>query len=64
LLCGLTFLGLVDDLRVRPAPTLADAPTLTDVYAAMRTGQLDLQASHGLASMGLALLALGCQSAA
>ena len=64
LLCGLTFLGLVDDLRVRSAPTLADAPALSDIYAAMRTGQLDLQAPHGLASMGLALLALGCQPAA
>jgi aminoglycoside phosphotransferase (APT) family kinase protein len=64
LLCGLTFLGLVDDLLVRAAPTLADAPALTDVYAAMRTGQLDLRSPHGLASMGLALLALGCQPAA
>jgi aminoglycoside phosphotransferase len=59
LLSGLTFLGLVDDLGVRPAPTLSDAPSLVDCYAAMRTGDLDFQSQRGRASMGLALLALG-----
>jgi aminoglycoside phosphotransferase len=59
LLCGLTFLGLVDDLRVCPAPTLADAPTLGTCFAAMRTGELDLQRARGRASLGLALLAEG-----
>jgi len=59
LLCGLTFLSLVDDLSVRPAPTLADAPSLLDCYQAMRAGELDLQSPRGQASMGLALLALG-----
>ena len=57
LLCGLTFLGLVDDLGVRPAPTKRDAPSLGDCYDAMRAGQLDLQTPRGRASMGLALLA-------
>jgi aminoglycoside phosphotransferase (APT) family kinase protein len=56
LLCGLTFLGLVDDLGVRPAPTKGDAPSLGDCYDAMRAGQLDLQSPRGRASMGLALL--------
>ena len=32
---------------------------LTDVYAAMRTGQLDMRTPHAQISMGLALLALG-----
>jgi aminoglycoside phosphotransferase (APT) family kinase protein len=59
LLAGLTFLGLVDDLSVRTAPTLADAPSLADCYAALRKGALDLRSPRGLASMGLALLAEG-----
>lgn len=59
LLCGLTFLRLVDDLRVRPAQTRADAPTLGACYEAMRAGTLDLHGPHGRASMGLALLAQG-----
>jgi aminoglycoside phosphotransferase (APT) family kinase protein len=59
LLCGLTFLGLVDDLRVRPAPAMADAPSLEEVYRALRTGEYGLESPRGLASMGLALLALG-----
>jgi len=59
LLSGLTFLSLVDDLRVRPAPTQADAPSLGACYDAMRAGELDLQSPRGRASMGLALLAHG-----
>jgi len=59
LMCGLTFLGLVDDLSVRPAPTREDAPSLGDCYAAMREGKLDMRSAHGQASMGLALLAQG-----
>ncbi|HEX3345832.1 MAG TPA: phosphotransferase, partial [Polyangiaceae bacterium] len=56
LLCGLTFLTLVEDLTVRPAPALADAPTLGDCYQAMRSGELDMQTPRGRASLGLALL--------
>jgi len=59
LLSGLTFLSLVDDLSVRPAPTWADAPSLGDCYDAMRAGELDMQSPRGRASMGLALLAQG-----
>ena len=61
-LCGLTFLSLVDDLNVCDAPTLQDAPTLGECFAALRTGQLDLQSPRGQASIGLALLALGLAS--
>ena len=61
-LCGLTFLTLVDDLNVCDAPTLQDAPTLGECFAALRTGQLDLQSPRGQASIGLALLALGLAS--
>ena len=61
-LCGLTFLGLVDDLNVCLAPTPEDAPTLGECFAGLRTGRLDLQTPHGQASMGLALLALGLAS--
>jgi thiamine kinase-like enzyme len=57
LLSGLTFLGLVDDLLVRTAETVADAPSLSDCYAAFRTGKYDLQSQLGRASMALALLA-------
>jgi aminoglycoside phosphotransferase (APT) family kinase protein len=63
LVCGLTLLSLVDDLSVHLAPTLADAPSLGDVYAAMRSGDLELQSPRGRASLGLALLALGCKEA-
>jgi aminoglycoside phosphotransferase len=62
LFCGLTFLGMVDDLRVRPAPTLADAPSLLDCYTAMRAGGLDLQTARGRASFGLALLRTAFES--
>jgi aminoglycoside phosphotransferase (APT) family kinase protein len=57
LLAGFTFFSLVDDLRVRRAERLADAPSLGDCYAAMRAGAFDLQSQLGRASMGLALLA-------
>ena len=59
ILSGSTVLGLVDDLSVRPAPTRAEAPTLGEFFAGMRSGQLDLQTPLGQASLGLALLALG-----
>jgi len=58
-LCGLTFLSLVDDLNVSQAPTLQDAPTLGECFAGLQTGQLDLQSPNGRASFGLALLASG-----
>lgn len=61
LLCGLVFCSLVDDLDVRVAATIADAPALGDVYAAMRSGQIDMQTAYGKASMALALLAAGCE---
>jgi aminoglycoside phosphotransferase (APT) family kinase protein len=51
-LCGLTFLSLVPDLAVLPAA----APTLPEFYAALRTGQLDLQTPAGQGAFGLALL--------
>jgi aminoglycoside phosphotransferase (APT) family kinase protein len=59
ILCGLTFLGLVDDLTVRPAPARSDAPTLLSCYEAMRAGNLDMQTPAGRATFGLALLAEG-----
>jgi aminoglycoside phosphotransferase (APT) family kinase protein len=60
LLAGLTFLGLVGDLRSLGAPTLNDAPTLADCYAALSSGKLQVQSQQFQLSMGLALLALGC----
>jgi hypothetical protein len=62
LLGGLTFLGMVEDLGVRTAPTPADAPSLGDCYKAIRTGQLDMQSPHGQASFGLALLREGMET--
>jgi len=56
-LCGLIFLRMVDDLTIRPAPARADAPSLGDCYAAMRTGQFNLREPRDRASFGLALLA-------
>jgi thiamine kinase-like enzyme len=60
LLTGLTFLGLVDDLNVRPCVTRQAAPSLGDCYAALRRGEYSMRSPYGAASMGLALLALGC----
>ncbi len=59
LLCGLIFLGLSDDLATRPAPTLQDAPSLGECYAAMRAAELDLGSARGRTTFGLALLAEG-----
>jgi hypothetical protein len=59
MLCGLTFLGMVDDLTVRPAPARADAPTLLACYEAMRAGKLDVSTPEGRAAFGLALLSEG-----
>jgi len=56
-LCGLTVLGTVGDLSVRPSPARADALSLGDCYAAMRTGQFDVRTPRDRASFGLALLA-------
>jgi Ser/Thr protein kinase RdoA (MazF antagonist) len=55
LLCGVTFLSLVPDLRVAPT----QASTLSSCYARMRNGTLDLQTAPGRAAFGLALLQLG-----
>lgn len=57
LLCGLTFLSLVEDLSVCPAPALAEVPSLEACYRAMRTGELDMHSPRGRAWFGLALLA-------
>jgi aminoglycoside phosphotransferase (APT) family kinase protein len=62
LLCGLTFLGLVDDLSIVTAPTPREAPSLSRCYEALRRGEFDLQSQRGRASLGLALLALGVAS--
>jgi len=59
LLCGLTFLGLVEDLTVLPVKTLDGTPSLGDCYAAMRAGQVDLQSPRGRLAMGLALIKEG-----
>jgi thiamine kinase-like enzyme len=59
LLCGLTFLGFVPDLSVRSAPSLEEAPTLSELYQGMQAGQMSLQTPLGQATMGLALLRLG-----
>lgn len=59
LLSGTVFLGLVNDLSVYSAPTLADAPTLGQCYEGLRSGQLQLQSPQGQMSFGLALLAIG-----
>ncbi len=58
LLSGLTFLRLVDDLKVVSAPTLDEAPTLASCYERLNSGALDIQGDAGKASFGLALLAL------
>jgi aminoglycoside phosphotransferase (APT) family kinase protein len=58
-LCGLTFLGMADDLGAVAAPTLGDAPSLADCYGAMRAGKLDLRGGRGRETFGLALLAEG-----
>ena len=59
LLCGVTFLSLVPDLRIAPAK----ASTLLECYAEMRGGTLDLQTSQGRARFGLALLRVGVDQA-
>ena len=59
LLCGLTFLGFVPDLSVRSAPSLEEAPTLSELYQGMQAGKISLQTPLGQATMGLALLGLG-----
>jgi aminoglycoside phosphotransferase (APT) family kinase protein len=59
LLSGCTILGLVPDLTVLPAPTIADAPVLGLVFRALGAGELELQSPRGQASLGLALLAEG-----
>ncbi len=63
LAAGSIFLSLVPDLRVLPAPTLADAPTLATFYADMRAGELQLQTPKGQAAFGLALLRLAIEPA-
>ncbi|HET9929845.1 MAG TPA: phosphotransferase [Polyangiaceae bacterium] len=58
LLCGLTFLSLVQDLSIRPAPGIEHAPTLSEVYQGMQRGEHSLQSPLGQTMMGLALLAM------
>ena len=50
--CGLVLASMVPDLRELPA----DPPVLSDVYAAMTAGTLDLQQPIGRGTFGLALL--------
>jgi aminoglycoside phosphotransferase (APT) family kinase protein len=59
LLCGLTFLGLSDDLGVRSAATPQEALPLGECYRALRAGELDLGGAQGLTTFGLAFLAEG-----
>ena len=59
---GLAFLSLLPDLAGLAAPTRADAPTLADCYAEMRTGALDLQTARGRAAFGLALLRMATEA--
>ena len=59
LLCGVTFLSLVQDLTLLSPPTRQDAPTLLACYEGMRQGRLSLQSPLGQLSMALALLATG-----
>jgi aminoglycoside phosphotransferase (APT) family kinase protein len=54
-LCGATFLSLVEDLTVLPA----ERPTLAGFYADLRAGALSLQDARGRGSFGLALLGTG-----
>jgi aminoglycoside phosphotransferase (APT) family kinase protein len=61
LAAGFTFLGLVPDLAIFPAPTRADAPTLQACYAEMRAGTTSLQDPKGRAAMGLALLRIATE---
>ncbi|HET7456677.1 MAG TPA: phosphotransferase [Gemmatimonadaceae bacterium] len=62
LVAGCTFLGLVPDLAVFPAPTRAEAPTMHELYAALRTGAYALQEPRGRAAFGLALLRVGTEA--
>jgi hypothetical protein len=55
LLCGLTFLSLLHDLALLPAP----APTLAEFYAGLRAGTYDLQKPAGQAAFALALVGVG-----
>jgi aminoglycoside phosphotransferase (APT) family kinase protein len=58
LLCGLVFMSLVPDLALLPA----SPPALSEVYAEMRAGRLDLQDPRGRAAFATALLSLGVGS--
>ena len=61
LMVGYVFLSMVPEVA---APTRDDAPTLPDVRAAMRAGELDLQTPRGQTMLGLAFLRLGTESRA
>lgn len=63
LLSGLDLLGAVSDLNVRVCATISEAPSLADCYSALQNGEWTLRTPYGSASMGLALLALGCAEA-
>ena len=52
---GCTLLGLVPTLDAAPA-SRTDAPTLGDIYAAMRAGTFDIQSGNGQTAFALAFL--------
>jgi Ser/Thr protein kinase RdoA (MazF antagonist) len=56
---GLAFFGLIPDLDVAAVPGFIDAPSLTDVYARMASGQLVLRAPEAQAQFGAAMLRQG-----
>lgn len=62
LAAGLSFLKLVPDLAILPAPTRADAPALQACYAELRAGTMSLQDPRCQAAMGLALLRIATES--
>jgi thiamine kinase-like enzyme len=55
LLCGHVFAGMVPDLEVLPAT----APTLLELYGALRTGTLSLADARGRGAFAMALLKVG-----
>jgi aminoglycoside phosphotransferase len=61
LAAGFTFLGLVPELGILPAPTRGDAPTLEACYAELRAGTTSLHDPTCRAAMGLALLRIATE---
>lgn len=55
ILMASTFLSLVPDAGLLPAMELEEAPSLTECYGLMASGELNLQGSYGQRLFGLAL---------